>query len=339
MNPRIEEITGNSPAEEWNSYVAAHRLASVYHLFEWHDVIHGAFGNTVLRFAATGVFPVGHLNSRIFGNYGVSVPYFNYGGPLAADPQTEQALIEAAVKKLDTLGAAHLEIRCHEEKQYTYPVKTGKVVMHLPLPADTEELFKSFPAKLRSQIRRPEKEGMEFRSGKLELLDDFYKVFAINMRDLGTPVYGRSFFERILTTFSDRAWLGVVYHENKPVAAGFVIGFRGMMEIPWASSLREYNRYSPNMMLYWNLLKLSVDQGFTVFDFGRSTPGEGTHRFKKQWGSEEKQLYWYYWLKGGGDLPELNPHNPKYQLAIRTWQKLPVWLTKIIGPSIVKNLP
>ena len=123
------------------------------------------------------------------------------------------------------------------------------------------------------------------------------------------------------------------------VASGFLVAFKDRLEVPWASSLREYNSYSPNMMLYWNILKFVCEKAFKLFDFGRSTIGEGTYKFKEQWGSKPLQLYWHYWLKKGSTMPELNPKNPKYQAAIRIWKRLPVSLTKIIGPSIVKNLP
>jgi FemAB-related protein (PEP-CTERM system-associated) len=180
---------------------------------------------------------------------------------------------------------------------------------------------------------------MRVDRGKLDLLDDFYEVFAINMRDLGTPVYPKRFFEAILESFSETTSICAVYAGARPVAAGFLIGFNGMLEIPWASSLRDFNRYSPNMILYWTVLKFACDHGYRVFDFGRSTPDEGTYRFKAQWGAVPTPLYWHYWMRQGDQLPELNPDNPKYAMAIWLWKRLPVSLTKWIGPSIVKNLP
>lgn len=109
--------------------------------------------------------------------------------------------------------------------------------------------------------------------------------------------------------------------------------------MPWASSLREYNHLSPNMMLYWKVLSYAADNGFKKFDFGRSTPHEGTYQFKMQWGAQPIQLYWHYWLSQGDALPEINPHNPKYRLFINIWQHLPLWLTNALGPKIVRNIP
>jgi len=124
-----------------------------------------------------------------------------------------------------------------------------------------------------------------------------------------------------------------------PVAAGFLLGFRDTLEIPWASSLRKYNRLAANMLMYWHALKLAIEEGFKRFDFGRSTPGEGTYKFKAQWGAAPLSLNWEYWLSNGGPLPDISPKNGKYQAAIRLWQKLPIPITKAVGPAIVKNIP
>ena len=212
--------------------------------------------------------------------------------------------------------------------------------MLLELPNSPEYLWRSFTSKLKSQIRRPEKEGMYARIGKKEELDSFYKVFAINMRDLGTPVYSKKFFENILKEFPESTWLCTVYNkEDKPLASGFLIGFKERIEIPWASSIRRYNQYSPNMLLYWCSLKFACENGFNIFDFGRCTPGEGTFRFKEQWGARPVQLRWHYWMRNGGPLPDINPENPRYKIAINIWKRLPVGLTRLLGPGIVKNIP
>jgi FemAB-related protein (PEP-CTERM system-associated) len=219
-------------------------------------------------------------------------------------------------------------------------VKTTKVAMQLGLPQHPDELWKTFHAKLRSQIRRPEKEGMFVKSGMDDELDSFYAVFSENMRDLGTPVYSMEFFKNILTMFPESARIFTVYtREGDPAASGFLVGFKQKIEIPWASSLRRYNHYSPNMLLYWSALKFACESGYRLFDFGRSTLGEGTYYFKAQWGAKPVQLYWHYWMKTGERLPQINPQNPKYQMAIKIWRNLPVRLTRLIGPTIVRNIP
>jgi len=333
--------------DAWNAYVMNAEEASCYHLIQWKDIIEKTFGHKTYYLLSedhegklNGILPIVNLKSMLFGNYGVSLPFFNYGGVCADDANIIRDLLNEAAIVAHLHNMKHLELRHVQNSENGLPVKTSKVSMRLALPANPEILWKAFPSKLRSQIKRPTKEGMYCRLGRNEELESFYSIFSVNMRDLGTPVYPKTFFQNILLAFPATTWISTVYtNDNIPVASGFLLGFKGILEIPWASSLRDYNKYSPNTLLYWNALEFACNQDYKVFDFGRSTPGEGTYKFKEQWGAQPTQLYWHYWMRNGGPLPELNPHNPKYRLAIKLWQKLPVSLTKLIGPSIVKNLP
>ncbi len=332
--------------QRWDQYAMGSDESSCYHLIAWKDIIEKSFGHRTLyvlaedgRHEIQGVLPLVQLKSFLFGNFIVSLPFFNYGGICADRSEIRGQLFQKALQIARESGAKHVELR------HTYPinglqVKTTKVSMRLVIPPNPDDLWDAFPSKLRSQVHRPIKEGMFAKIGREDMLDDFYSIFSINMRDLGTPVYPKEFFKNILKAFPASASICAVctkYHE--PVAAGFLVGFKGILEIPWASSLRSYNRFSPNMLLYWSVLRLACERGYKVFDFGRSTLGEGTYKFKEQWGAKPVQLYWHYWLKNGDRMPELNPKNPKYRIAIDLWKKLPVGLTRLIGPSIVKNLP
>jgi serine/alanine adding enzyme len=332
---------------DWQRFVAAAPGAEIYHDYRWRALIEGVFGHECVYLLARdatgepcGVLPLVRLRSRLFGDFLVSVPYFNYGGVLGAHAEAEQALLAAAAARARALGVTHAELR-HRAGAHSldWPKRDSKVTMLLDLPATEDELFRSFGSKLRAQIKRPEKAGATSRFGGVELLDDFYAVFARNMRDLGTPVYPRRFFRAILETFGAEARLCIVDLRGKPVAAGFVVTHRGTMEIPWASSLREANRDSVNMMLYWSVLRAAVAAGCKRFDFGRSSKDSGTFKFKAQWGAEPEALEWHYWLAAGGAPPEIAPSNPKYRLAIALWQRLPVPVANFLGPHIVKNLP
>ncbi len=328
----------------WDDYVSAHPQASPYHHWAFAQVAESAFGHRVHLLLARrgetvcGVLPLVELNSRLFGHFVVSVPFYNYGGPLADDDQVEQALIDFGCDQTDRLGASHLELRMMCPPSRELPVKTDKAVLLLDLPDSSEALWNGFKSKLRSQIRRPMKEGMTGRIGRGELVDDFYEVFARNMRDLGTPVYSRDFFITIMRHWPD-CFISVVYQGQQPVGAGFLIGHRGRLEIPWASTLRRFNRHSPNMLLYWQNLEWACDNGYRQFDFGRSSVDASTYRFKTQWGAQPSQCHWAYWLRDGGELPQMNPSNPRYRLAIAVWKRLPVGLTRLIGPHLVKYLP
>ena len=219
------------------------------------------------------------------------------------------------------------------------PVRTDKIAMLLDLPDDPNELWQAIGSKRRAQVKRPIREGVVFLSGGAELLDDFYYVFSNNMRDLGTPVYSKQFFKEILNRFNEKTFIAIVRLKGEAVGAGFLIGNNGKLEIPWASTLRKVNRLGVNMFLYWNILKTAIEKDFRVFDFGRSSKDSGTLKFKKQWGGHEKQLYWYYDLPEGQPLPNLNPSSGKFGAAISVWRKIPVTITNLVGPSIVKNLP
>jgi serine/alanine adding enzyme len=339
------DVNASADAQRWDEYVHQCPIAALYHLHAWRDVIDQTFGHRTYYLSATtsskvtGVLPLVHLRSRVFGNMLVSLPYFNYGGICADTPAAREALLRAAVTLATNCGAESIEIRHDADWNPELPKKTTKVSMRLTLPSSVDELWKSFPAKLRNQVQRPRKEGMTAVVGREDQLEAFYDVFSANMRDLGTPVYPKNFFRNILRTFPERTWIGSVYLGRSAVASGFLIGFKDRLEIPWASSLRTFNRFSPNMLLYWACLEFACRSGYRVFDFGRSTPGEGTYRFKEQWGATPHPLYWHYWLQNGDAIPQVNPKNRKYRMAIAMWRRLPLGITRQLGPHIIKYIP
>ena len=337
---------GQGEERLWDAFVDTRSDASLYHRSPWRKLIHDLFGHETLYLYAVnaagdwvGILPVVRLRSRLFGDYMVSMPYVNYGGALGLTAEIEAALMQEAGQSGQTAGVSHIEFRDSVGRAGAWKVRTDKVVMELTLPATHDELWNGFNPKLRAQIRRPQREQTEVIHGGAELLSQFYGVFARNMRDLGTPVYGQAFFAAIMAAFPASAHIVIVRHGQQPVAAAFLLGHRDRMEIPWASSLREYNQLGVNMLLYWEALQRAIAGGYKTFDFGRSSIDSGTYRFKKQWGAQPRQLYWHYWLAPGQDLPELTPSSPKYQLAIRAWKRLPLFLANRLGPHIVKNLP
>ncbi len=337
--------TTTSGFQAWDEFANRHAGARAPHLSGWKAVIEKSFGHPCYYLAARdhdrlcGILPLTHLRSKLFGSFLISMPYLNYGGIVAEDEAARQALLDHACKLGKQRGAAHVELRHVAAQVANLPTKQHKVSMLLDLPGQPEELWDQFKAKLRSQIRKPQKENLTVRFGREDELENFYRVFAINMRDLGTPVYSRNFFANILAAFPQQAHICTIYRQHEPLASGFLFGFREVLEIPWASSLREYNALAPNMLLYWSVLEFAIRQGYRQFDFGRCTLNEGTYKFKEQWGAKPLALHWQYWLPNGGALPEISPHNPKYQFMIRTWQRLPVGLTRLLGPAIVKNIP
>ncbi|MDT8282905.1 MAG: FemAB family PEP-CTERM system-associated protein, partial [Gammaproteobacteria bacterium] len=282
--------------------------------------------------------PLVRLKSRLFGDLLVSMPYFQHAGAIADHPLIEQKLMQHANQQADKLGIEHIEYRDDITRE-NMPVQSHKVNMVLALPEDSDNLWQSFSSKLRAQIRRPQRENPETLFGREELLNAFYAVYSRNMRDLGSPVHSKNFIANILRYFPDNSWLVVVKLKNRPVGAALLLADGDTMEIPLASTIRDVNHLSLNMLLYWNVLQFAIDKGVKYFDFGRSTRGANTYRFKQQWGAKPQALYWHYWLSEGSSLPGLNPDNPKFALIIYLWKRLPIKLSQWIGPHIVKNIP
>lgn len=344
LSINVLDSTDRKACEKWSSYAETNPGSSMYHRIEWKQLIENVFGHECYYFYASvddkvvGILPLVRLSSRIFGDFMVSVPYFNSGGAIADSLQIEQRLMQTASEQAEEIGVSHIEYRDDISRE-NLPVRDEKVNMILSLPDSTENLWQSFSSKLRAQIRRPQREDTSTDIGGLDCLNDFYTVFAQNMRDLGTPVYSKSFFKQILSTFPESSKIIIVRLGKRPVAAAFLLGHNETLEIPWASTIKSVNHLSMNMLLYWEVLKFAVESKCRYFDFGRSSKNAGTFRFKQQWGAKPKQCYWHYWLKGDAELPSLNPNNPKFKLVIAVWKRIPVWLTKYIGPGIVKNLP
>lgn len=340
------DVCGNSQFSAAEAYVAKHPGGSVWHRPVISSFISQTYGHRTRYLCAfsenkdiVGLLPLVQLKSQLFGNFLVSMPYFNYGGLLADSPEVAHKLIEAGDKVRQELSARHIELRYCRDTGLGLPQRTDKVTFWLPLPDNHTDLWDSFQPKLRSQIRRGERERTEVEVGGEELLEDFYRVFSVNMRDLGTPVYGKKFFRNLLSALGDRAWLVTARIDGRAVGCAFLTGYRNRMEIPWASTLRAHNHRSVNMIMYWRILQFAIDRGFEVFDFGRCSEGGGTYHFKQQWGAQPLRLYWDYVLPEDEAMPALNPDNPRFRLLIAAWRRLPVWGANLLGPHIVRVLP
>jgi FemAB-related protein (PEP-CTERM system-associated) len=285
------------------------------------------------------------------------MPFFDSGGLLVNDKDTGRRILNKTMQIARELNVTSIELRhthslsLMEEANQAEDtdkdlsainrrteVHSTKVRMLLELPDSPSILMKSFKSKLRSQIRKPIKEGLTTKIGGLDLLNDFYEVFCINMRDLGSPVHSRKLIENVLLAFSDQAKVVMVYKERKPLAGSVVVGFMDTLENPWSSSLRQYSKLSPNMLLYWTMLEYACENGYRFFDFGRSSPEEGTYKFKKQWGAKSEPLHWYTTHLKDIPLAGTTPDKSKFERAISYWQKLPVWVTKALGPRIRKYI-
>jgi FemAB-related protein (PEP-CTERM system-associated) len=287
-----------------------------------------------------GMLPLVFIQGALFGKFLVSLPYLNVGGVLASETDVGRHLIDRAVQLADELNVKYLELRHetrHPHPSLSYDV-TEKVHLRLKLPVSANELWSGFDPKVRNQIRKAQKEGMEVEWGQDALLSDFYAVFSRNMRDLGTPVFGRRLFASIFSHLGDSVEICVVRYQKTCVAAALLIHGDGVSEVPSASALRAFNHLNGNMLMYWHLLMRSIERSQQVFDFGRSSRGSNTYRFKAQWGASPQPAVWQYYVRRGS-VDEMRPNHPKNRRRIAVWKRLPVWLTNFVGPTIVRGIP
>lgn len=292
-----------------------------------------------------GVLPLAWVKSRLFGRFLVSLPYLNRGGIAAVDQGTAAALFKEA-REIARMGRAnHLELRHHRATLPTDPSMTeraDKLRMVMSLPEDADSLWEEVGGKVRNQIRKAERTPFQIRFGGHELLNGFYRVFAENMRDLGTPVYPKALFRATLSHFPDEAELVLVTLDEEPIGGALLVhdlwSGQSLTQVPSASTLRRFNSTNANMWMYHRMLMRAIERGSTRFDFGRSSPGAGTWRFKKQWGAAPEPTCWQQ-VVFRGDPSAMRPDHPKHQRRIERWQKLPLWMANMAGPMIVRGIP
>lgn len=334
-------------ASEWDRFVRGQRGWTHFHLFGWRGVLERVFRHDCVYLAArdvdgtlVGVLPCVRVRSVVFGHYLVSMPFLNYGGPLGS-PDGIRALAERAVEIARESNVDLLELRSRVELPIDLHVSHRKLTVVRDLISDPDELFKTLPAKLRSQVKRPRKEGVEVRFGA-DQIAPFHEVFAHHMRDLGTPTQPRALFETIAEVFPHDSTFAVAYHAGKAVACGCGFRWGDEFEITWASALRSFNSISPNMLVYWELMARLGSAGVTRFNFGRCTKDSGTYRFKMQWGGREELLWWYQHSARAADRNSAQTPSPDagvFALATRVWQKLPLRVATSLGPQIVRFIP
>lgn len=342
------EIAIGSPPGDWDQYVLAHPEACAYHGSNWAMSVATVFRQPAYFLACRaadrkmiGLLPLIRQNSLLFGNRLTSLPYFNYGGALADSDDAQVALLDAAKRLAAESGTDRLEIRSVARPPVEWPARTDKATLVLDLPSSMDALGKQLGSKLRSQVKRAQRENVAVRTGGMELVPDFYRVFSEVMRDLGTPVYPRRFFEAIVRDCKDHCTLLVLYLESAPVSCAFLVGHRGQLEIPWAATIAAVKPKSINMALYWAVLRYAVENGYTAFDFGRSTIDSGPYRFKLQWGARPIQLNWAVWtpLPESANSTSTGENGKLRGVLTSTWSRLPLWCANRLGPLVSPSLP
>ena len=330
----------------YSEFIEHSEAATVYHRPEWLDSVEDAFEMLCYRLLAqqgrepVGVLPLGHVRSVIFGNYLTSVPFGNFGGIVARSTEAAAALLAHATELARSLGSKWIELRHIDPLPLPLVEHTRKARQRVKFAETPDALWEALPKQMRKHVRKAEKSGLTCEFAGAERLDDFYYVFARNMRDLGTPVYPRRFFSVLWQNMGDALRVLVIrLPTGEPIASLILLHYRDQIESPWASSLREYNHLCPNNLMFWSAFKYGCEKGYRYYDFGTSDWDSGVFIFKKQWGADERPLHRQFWLADGQEMPHLNPSNPRFRRKIELWQKLPLCVANTVGPVLAAKLP
>lgn len=333
----------------WDAYVENHPDSSPYHMFAWKESVERAYGHRGYYLIAErsksicGVMPVVHMKLPFMFNQLVALPFCDFGKILADNSEVQEQLIIEVTSIAKRLNCEFIQVRSQEEQAFAEhdaekDTHDCKVRMLMNLPESSEQLIGGFKSKLRSQIRKAEKNGLTFRLGDGKDIDRFYSVFSRNMLYIGSPVHSVKWFKEIIKCYDKNCHIGLVEMDGKTVGGGIILTVGNKVSIPWASTLRGFNRFSPNMLLYWNLLKFSSDNGFGSFDFGRSSVGSGTYKFKAQWGAHAVKLDWYDIAISGENKKDNGESSSSRETAARLWSKMPLPVANILGPIIRKHI-
>jgi serine/alanine adding enzyme len=328
----------------WSTLIGQTGNANVAQSPRWYTAIQRAYGHTPIYLQAENnegqmaILPSFLVRSRLFGTVVTSMPFLDAGGPCSSSPVLSRTLLACLSEEAAHHGARLIELRCTVPVDLPVAATSDKMNLFLQLPKDPGRLWSQLDAKVRNQVRKAERSGLSVEFGQSESLDDFYETFACNMRDLGSPVHSRRFFQAILDAFGDQARIALVRKCKQPIGGLIALAFKDSLIVPWASSLRQYLSLCPNMLLYWETLRSACIEGFQRFDFGRSSRNSGTYRFKRQWGALEEPLFWYAIPIGAYPRRRLSSADPKGALLARLWRYLPLHVTRSLGPHVRKYL-
>ena len=341
----IVEYSGN--AKEWDDYVQNRDDATPFHQIGWKRIIEKTFRHKSYYLMAKekgivkGILPLFMIKNRLFGTFLVSLPFVDFGGVIADSQQIASLLIDKAIEIAEKTSVNFIELRNLKIIEKSMLVNSQrKVTFILLLSSNAESIWKnSFSQNVRNKVRKAEKNLLISSGNDYEYIYQFYEIFCRNMRDLGTPVHPIEFFKNIMEEFPHHIKVFTATYKDKVIGAKLVLFYKDTMFFAFHSSFRTHFKFAPNNFLYWAAIKYACERGYKYCNMGRSTINSGPYEFKKQWGPEIRQLYWQYYLNKAKQIPNLTPNNPKFSLAIKLWKHLPLRLTKLLGPLIIRNIP
>jgi serine/alanine adding enzyme len=340
-----DRLVGATPeAAAWRKAVDEDNHSTPAHSPEWLDVIRNAYGHVPLYLRAeddegrTAVLPAFIVRRPVMGTVVTSMPFLDSGGPCSASAPLAAMLVGRLIEEAGKIGARNVELRCAQRLDLNQAPMESKVNMTLTLPSDPDVLWRGLDKTVRNQVRKAERSGLTIEHGGPERLAPFYDILAARMRDLGSPVHGFQFLRAVLDAFGSRARIVLVRKGDTAVGGLVAIAFKDRLAVPWAACRQEYFSLCPNMLLYWDTLRRACTEGVGRFEFGRSTRDSGTYRFKRQWGAREEPLFWYTIPLRRRRGAAVDGAGRRAELAVRAWQRLPLAVTRHLGPRIRKYL-
>ncbi len=330
-------------AAAWDAYVQAAPGATFFHRYGWRRVIETALKQPCHFLLAEregrieGVLPLGEVRSPLFGHTLVSMPFCVYGGIVAANDEARQALDRAALALAEALGVGHLEYRDRDAPAHPdWPGTNLYATFRRALDPEVEQNLLAIPRKQRAMVRKGIKVGL--RSDIDHDLRRFYPAYCESWHRLGTPVLPRRYFQLLLEEFGADVDIVSVTQQDEVVCCVMNFYFRDEVWPYYAGVTAAARLLAGSDFMYWEVMRLAVERGYRLFDFGRSKVGTGAYDFKHNWGFEPQALHYGYHLVRAGAVPENNPNNPKYRLFIKAWQRMPLALANFIGPHIIRQL-
>ncbi|MBP0445134.1 FemAB family PEP-CTERM system-associated protein [Roseomonas sp. SSH11] len=346
MTVRIRELD-SATVPAWDSFVRDQPEASFFHLSPWRDVISRAFGHPTHYVlaeqdgAVVGVLPLARMRTFLFGDLLASTPFCAYGGPVAATPEAREALMQHAMALQRRLGVPALEFR---QRGAPDPGLQDRPPLYFtfrkPITItgdDAKDQAANIPRKQRAEVRKAIKFGLTSTSDSD--IRTLHRIYAESVRNLGSPVFPRRYFQLLAEAFPDAHDVTTVRYEGRPVASVLNFHFRDEVLPYYGGSTPEARALSANDFMYWEVMRRAgTERGATLFDFGRSKIGTGAFAYKRNWGFEAEQLHYAYGLLPGARVPDNNPNNPKYKLVIAAWKRLPLRIANLLGPPLVRGL-
>jgi FemAB-related protein (PEP-CTERM system-associated) len=334
-----------SDSAAWDRFVLDHPHGSPFHLIAWKKSIERTFGYEPTYLVASsqgrirGVLPLFLVKNWLMGTVLISSPFAVYGGILADSAETREALCVRARQLGERLRVKHIELRnAWEEQTSGLPRLNRYVTFTQIIGPDEAAILESIPRKTRAAVRKSLKAGLasvQERSNPRVFED----IYSRNLRKLGTPSFPPCHFQALLDNFREMADIREVRLGNTPVSAVFSFYFRDQVLPYYGASDPRYNAAAPNNYMYFDLMRRAGANGSRIFDFGRSKRVKGSYDFKSHWGMVERELPYEVMLIGGKELPNYSPANPVFRLPILCWQRLPLAVTRALGPYLVRFVP